>query len=67
MKIGDWVAYFDGNKPPEVGKVKSFSENNRNDVFVVYNCDNQWDEFENYTGVCSDIECLTVISHDTPK
>lgn len=62
MKIGDWVVYYDGNKPPEVGKIK----NNKGDgnVFVVYHCDNDWDNFENYTGALSDLKCLTVISYE---
>lgn len=43
---GDRVTYNDGNKPPVQGKVKS-----RNDtfVFVVFNCNDEWDDFENYT------------------
>jgi len=63
MKIGDWVAYYDGGKKPEIGKIKSFPTNNRDNVFVVYNCDNQWDKIDDYTGVCSDVLCLTVISY----
>jgi len=59
MKVGDWVVYYDGNKPPEVGKIKRFT--NDGNAFVVYHCDNNWDDVENYTGASSDLECLTVI------
>ena len=64
MKIGDWVVYYDGSKPPEVGKVKSFPTENRDNAFVVYHCDEEWDKFKDYTGACSDIKCLTVITND---
>ena len=61
MKVGDWVVYYDGNKPPEVGRIKSFPTNNRDNAFVVYDCDKKWSEFEDYTAACSNIKFLTII------
>lgn len=43
--IGKWVAYT-GTYPYERGRIKSW---NMETVFVVYNCNNDWDNFQNYT------------------
>ncbi len=45
--IGKWVLFTDGCGKHEKGRIKSW-----NDVwiFVVYNCDFQWDKFQDYTG-----------------
>lgn len=67
MKIGDWVVYYDGNKTPELGRIKSFSVNSRDNVFVVYHCGGDWENYKNYTGASSDVECLTVISYEEKK
>lgn len=46
--IGRWVGYKNG----DVGRIKSF---NNLHVFVVFNCDNDWENFYNYTGAgCRD-------------
>ena len=47
MKPGDKVCYVTDYKPPENGVVKSISDTEH--VFVVYNCDNDWDNYMNYT------------------
>lgn len=56
--VGKWVAYFDVYGQPEIGRIKSWNEHY---VFVVFKCDNNWSEFENYTGCACSPECLTII------
>jgi len=46
MQIGDKVTYI-GVSKKEHGIVKSISDDNH--VFVVYNCDNNWDRYFDYT------------------
>jgi transcriptional antiterminator len=46
MKCGDKVTYVSHNKK-EKGIVKSFSDDDY--VFVVYHCDNNWEDYKNYT------------------
>jgi len=43
---GDKVTYVSYNKK-EHGIVKSISDNEH--VFVVYNCNNEWENYKNYT------------------
>jgi len=52
--FGKWVVY----KPElenERGRIKSF---NFETIFVVYHCDNNWEEFQNYTAAGTDPEDL---------
>lgn len=46
MKKGDWVKYCPEYGDPVIGRVKSW---NYKFVFVVYHCDDNWDDFERYT------------------
>ena len=62
LKVGDWVVYYDGNRTPQLGRVKA--DANIDNVFVVYNCAGEWDKFEDYTAACSDRACLTLIKYD---
>ena len=45
--IGRWVAYVPERRPIEQGRIKGLG---RDVVFVVYHCNDNWDNFENYTG-----------------
>ena len=56
--IGRWVIYGDGFKK-EKGKIKSW---NAKWVFVVYKCDCEWDNFQNYTGCATDPNDLNFIT-----
>ncbi|KPK42094.1 MAG: hypothetical protein AMJ65_08215 [Phycisphaerae bacterium SG8_4] len=50
--IGRWVEYsslLPGSE--QQGRIKGF---NKQWVFVVYKCDNNWDRFEDYTGCATD-------------
>ena len=47
--IGRYVLYYPGYGDPERGRIKSF---NTHFVFVVYKCNNDWDNYKDYTG-CS--------------
>jgi len=55
--IGEKVTfhYDDGRKSK--GIVKALSD--KKTVFVVYNCNGDWEHYYNYTGQGSDIGCLT--------
>jgi len=56
LKKGMWVKYvpFLGGVS-EIGRVKSWNDKF---VFVVYKCDEKWDQYENYTGAATKIEDL---------
>jgi hypothetical protein len=41
------------------GMVKGFHEANKSYVFVVFNCNNDWDNYKDYTGQICDAEGLT--------
>lgn len=47
--IGKWVVYTDVLGSKEYGRLKSY---NRTNIFVVFKCNNNWDDYQNYTG-CS--------------
>lgn len=47
-KVGDKVHFDGGYGKIENGMVKSVWSDS---AFVVYNCDNDWDHFKEYTGV----------------
>jgi hypothetical protein len=53
IKVGDYVKYNDGFKE-ELGRIKSLSDSEH--VFVVYHCNDDWNNYKDYTG------CRTRIS-----
>lgn len=57
MKVGDKVTYHSHNKT-EKGIVKYPPKHG--EVFVVYHCDNNWDEYYNYTAALTSQEDLTM-------
>ena len=64
LNIGDKVYYTAPHGTKENGIIKSVSGRN---VFVVYNCDDQWDKFMDYTGCATNPEDLTVGWTDEAK
>lgn len=58
IKEGMKVHYTSPHGSKENGIVKSFSEN-KTIVFVVYHCDNEWENYKNYTGAATNIQDLT--------
>lgn len=44
--IGRFVLYCDGYGNPELGRIKSFRDDA---IFVVFNCNNDWVNFKEYT------------------
>lgn len=56
-KIGDKVTYISFNKK-EHGIIKSISDENH--VFVVYQCNNNWKEYYNYTAARTRIQDLLI-------
>jgi len=63
MKIGDYILYKNNitdTIQTELGKVKSFADDG--DPFVVYHCNNDWDNYKNYTGEKTPKEKCKVIN-----
>lgn len=60
FKIGDFVQYvaYEG-ATPEKGRIKSFSDDTH--VFVVYNCNQDWDNYTDYTASRTRIEQLIIL------
>ncbi len=56
LKIGSKVTYVSFSKN-EIGIVKSFSED-RTHAFVVYNCNDLWNHYKQYTAASTDINSL---------
>jgi hypothetical protein len=58
--IGDFVTYIPYSKCPveqwQKGRVKSLSD--KEHVFVVYHCNNDWDTYKNYTPARTNIKDL---------
>lgn len=55
LKKGDMVTYCPPHGPNRIGIVKSINGNN---AFVVYNCNDEWEHFEDYTGAATNISDL---------
>lgn len=62
LKVGDKVHYipFEGCDDTLIqnGKVKSLSDMVYNIVFVVFNCNNEWDNYMDYTGQGTSVKQL---------
>lgn len=54
--IGKWVEYASYNI--EKGRIKFFNDRW---IFVVFHCDDKWDNFENYTAAACSPESITII------
>ena len=61
-ELGQWVEYHGQAGEREVGRVKS---SNHKWVFVVYHCDGDWDNFQNYTAAATNPDDLIII--ERPK
>jgi len=49
--IGNWVIYKSSNGDiAEKGRIKSWNDKF---IFVVYRCNNDWNNFKNYTGAAT--------------
>ena len=53
--VGRWVKYK-GYAKSDKGRILSWA---KKWVFVVYNCDDKWDDFKDYQGVATGPEFLT--------
>lgn len=52
--VGQWVNY----KRWQIGRIKSW---NNTFVFVVYKCNEEWDRYQDFTGVATKPEDLTFV------
>lgn len=59
IKEGSRVYYTSPHGSIENGIVKSINESGTH-AFVVYNCNNDWDNYKDYTGQHTNIEDLSV-------
>jgi hypothetical protein len=55
---GRWVKYERNHCVPEIGRIKSWSNEV---VWVVYKCNNEWSRFQDFTGQATDPEDLNFI------
>lgn len=53
--IGRWVEYRGGAGEVERGRIKSWNDSY---IFVVYKCNDEWDRFQDFTGVSTRPEDL---------
>lgn len=61
MKVGDKVYYQPSHYQPdkwENGMVKEIPEHSLNSIRVVYNCNEDWKNFRNYTSALTNISDL---------
>jgi len=56
--IGRWVEYHGFRDETERGRIKGW---NYKFIFVVLRCDNNWDNFQEYTGIAVYPEDLTFV------
>ncbi len=54
--VGRWVEYEAPHGKREKGRIKSWNDKW---VFVVYNCDKNWDRFKDYTAAATNPKDLT--------
>jgi len=61
LKIGQRVHYTDPfTQKTDNGMVKSINQDSDDiQVFVVYNCGGDWDNYQNFTGVNTSVKDLT--------
>ena len=59
--IGRWVEYSSYSGNIEKGRIKSWNETW---IFVVYNCDNNWDRFQDYTAAATKPEDLQFVERE---
>jgi hypothetical protein len=61
LKVGDKVHYKPehyGDDEWENGIIKEIRANNNDAVFVVYNCNNDWANYKNYTSALTNLRDL---------
>lgn len=61
ISVGQWVEYTDGVGEKRIGRIKWWNVKCTSWVFVVYHCDNNWEDFENYTAAMTNRDDLTII------
>ena len=62
LKVGQWVEYTAPHGDKEQGRIKSWNDKW---VFVVYNCAEEWERFEQYTAAATNRDDLICI--EEPK
>ena len=55
--VGQWVEYADHNTT-EKGRIKWFNDKW---IFVVFNCADEWDKFQDYTAAACAPESITFV------
>lgn len=57
MQKGDKVTYVPEHSHPEEGMIKEIHPDGKS-AWVVYNCNDDWDDYENYTGALTNFRDL---------
>lgn len=63
FKVGDFVLY-DDEYTQAFGRIKTITEHG---IFVVYHCNRNWDNYQNYTAANSPIEYLYKVNIENHK
>lgn len=58
LEVGDYVTYV-SNNTYEIGRIKRFTEF-KGFIFVVYYCNNDWDNYQDYTGILTNKDSLKI-------
>ena len=60
IQVGKKVHYIDPNTPNEFqnGIIKEIPEHTTKEVRVVYNCNNEWDRYQEYTSQLTPVSML---------
>lgn len=53
--VGKWVAYIPSYGTKKKGRIKSWNDEY---IFVVYHCNDDWENYNNYTGCATKPEDL---------
>lgn len=59
--VDRWVEYNNGVTYPQIGKIKSWTDKY---IFVVYKCDYEWDNYNDYTAAATMPGELTIIDEN---
>ena len=60
ISVGDYVCYRTKHSAPENGIVKELVEDSHELVRVVYRCDGDWDNYQNYTSALTPLSRLSL-------
>ena len=60
LKVGDKVCYVPGHGNPENGIIKEIPEHTDTAVRVVYHCNGEWHDYQDYTAAMTNLRDLEI-------